>query len=385
MDLAIASGGNEYYGNDDHLSPRVYLNNGKAQFSRLRHAFDSVYLTASCIVPADFNSDGFIDLFIGGRTIPWEYGQIPRSYLLQNDGSGKFVDVTDKVTTELAMIGMVTGAVWNDIDRDGDQDLVLCCEWGKIDAFINSNGSFTRKSLTTNKGWWNFILPVDIDKDGDTDLVAGNLGLNSRLKASAAEPVRLYFSDFDENGKKEQVLTYFINGKELPFVNKDELQKQLPFIKKKFLYAGDFAKASVTEIFGSKEWKAAQVLSADYFANVVLINGGELNFSPRPLPWQAQLTSYRDAQIIDANNDELPDILLGGNYYDNNIQMGRYDADFGTVLLNRGNGNFTCETLDGLSIKGQVRRIKPVVIAGQKAYILARNNDSVKVIRCIPE
>ena len=385
IDLAIATGGNEYYGKDDHLSPRIYVNDGKAQFRRLSNAFDRVYLTASCIVPGDFNDDGFIDLFIGGRTVPWEYGEIPRSYLLQNDGSGKFVDVTNKIAGELAHVGMVTGAGWTDMDKDGDNDLVVCCEWGTIDVFVKNNGSFAKKTLIKNKGWWNFILPVDIDNDGDPDLVAGNLGLNSRLKASASEPARLYYGDFDDNGKKEQVLTYFLNGKELPFVNKDELQKQLPFIKKKFLYAGDFARASVTEIFGAKEWSAAQVLSADYFANAVLINNGQLNFTIVPLPWQAQLTSYRDAQIIDANKDAWPDILLGGNYYDNNIQMGRYDADFGTVLVNRGNGSFTCETLNGLSIKGQVRRIKPIAIAGQKAHILARNNDSVKVISFIPK
>ncbi len=385
IDLAIASGGNEYYGNDDHLSPRIYLNDGKTHFRRLDHAFDGVFLTASCIVPGDFNDDGFIDLFIGGRTVPWEYGQIPRSYLLQNDGSGRFVDVTERVAGELAKVGMVTGAAWNDIDKDGDQDLVVSCEWGTIDAFIKGNGRFVRKPLIKNKGWWNFVLPVDIDNDNDVDLVAGNLGLNSRLKASATEPVRLYYSDFDGNGKREQILTYFINGNELPFVNKDELQKQLPFIKKKFLYAGDFARASVTEIFGARVWSAAEVLSADYFANAVLVNDGSLNFTPIPFPWQAQLSPYRDAQIIDANRDSLPDILLGGNYYDNNIQMGRYDADFGTVLVNRGNGNFSCQSLNGISIRGQVRRIKPINIAGQKAYILARNNDTVKVVRFAPK
>ena len=384
-DLAIASGGNEYYGNDDHLSPRIYLNDGKSQFKKLNNAFDHIFLTASCIVPGDFNGDGFVDLFVGGRTVPWEYGEIPRSYLLQNDGSGKFKNVTEQTANELTRLGMVTGAAWSDIDKDGDQDLVVCCEWGVVDVFIKDKESFTRKSLTKTRGWWNFVLPVDVDNDGDIDLIAGNLGLNNRLKASTKEPVRLYYSDFDGNGKKEQVLTYFVNGKEIPFVNKDELQKQMPFIKKKFLYAGDFAHASVTEIFGSKQWNAAAILSADYFANSVLINEGGLNFKTIPLPWQAQLTSYRDAQVIDANNDNLPDILLAGNYYDNNIQMGRYDADFGTVLVNKGNGNFACESLNGLSIRGQVRKIRPVDIAGQKAYILARNNDSVKVIRFAPK
>ena len=380
IDLVIAGGGNEYYGNDDHLSPRVYLNDGKAGFKKLDHAFDSLFLTASCIVSFDFNSDGFMDLFIGGRAVPWEYGQTPASYLLQNDGSGKFTDVTGKKAKELSKVGMVTGAVWFDIDKDNDKDLIVCCEWGGIEAFINSQGTFTKKTLTENKGWWNFILPVDADNDGDIDLIAGNLGLNSRLKASVTEPVNLYYNDFDGNGKHEQILTYYVQGKEFPFVNKDELQKQLPFIKKEFLYAGDFAKATIKEIFGLEKLKNAQLLTANYFASSILINKGDLNFTTTALPWQAQLSTCRDAIILDANNDELPDILLAGNYYDNNIQMGRNDADFGTILVNTGNGNFECENINGLVIKGQVRRIKQLSLAGQKAFLLAKNNDSARVI-----
>ncbi|MEP7376221.1 MAG: VCBS repeat-containing protein, partial [Chitinophagaceae bacterium] len=188
VDLVIASGGNEFYGNDVHSSPRIYLNDGRAQFKKLDHAFNNVFLTASCIATCDFNGDGFTDLFVGGRAVPWEYGQIPQSYLLQNDGSGKFTDVTEKKAKDLSKVGMVTGAVWLDIDKDNDQDLIVCCEWGGIEAFINTGGNFSKKALTENKGWWNFVLPVDIDNDGDIDLIAGNLGLNSRLKVSVNEP-----------------------------------------------------------------------------------------------------------------------------------------------------------------------------------------------------
>ncbi len=379
-DLLIASGGNEYYGNDDHLLPRVYLNDGKGQFKKREGAFQGLYLTASCIKTCDFNKDGFVDLFIGGRAVPWEYGEVPQSYLLQNDGSGKFNDVTQQYAKELLKVGMVTNAVWIDIDKDNDTDLVLSCEWGGIEAFINDNGRFSKKTFAKEKGWWNFILPVDIDNDNDIDFIAGNLGLNSRLKASDKEPVRLYYNDFDDNDKKEQVLTYYINGKEMAFVNKDELQKQLPFIKKKYLYAGDFADASIAEIFGADKLKEAQLLSADYFSNAILVNDGKMNFTVQALPWDAQLSSYRDAMVIQANDDKLPDILLVGNYYDNNIQMGRYDADFGTILVNKGNGKFACENIKGLAIKGQVRHIREIFINRQKRYILARNNDSTMVI-----
>jgi hypothetical protein len=236
--------------------------------------------------------------------------------------------------------------------------------------------------ITGKQGWWNFILPVDIDNDGDIDLVAGNLGLNSRLKASDEEPVRLYYNDFDDNGKKEQVLTYYVEGKELPFANKDELQKQIPLIKKNFLYAGDFAKASIDEIFTSEKLESSQTLTANCFASAVLINDGKMHFSMQALPWEAQLTQYRDAIVVNANDDDLPDILLVGNYYDNNIQMGRYDADFGTILVNKGHGNFSCENINQLAVKGQVRHIRKIMLEKNKeAYILARNNDSVMVIR----
>ena len=208
IDLVVASGGNEFFGKDFHNTPRVYLNDGKANFTKQENAFGNLFLTASCVIANDFNNDGFTDLFIGGRVVPWEYGQIPQSYLLLNDKTGKFSDATTLYAPELSQAGFVTNALWFDIDKDGDKDLLLSLEWGGIEAYINNSGKFIKKALTAKKGWWNFILPCDIDNDGDMDLIAGNLGLNSRLKASGKEPLQLYFNDFDGNGKKEQVLTY---------------------------------------------------------------------------------------------------------------------------------------------------------------------------------
>jgi len=380
-DLVIASGGNEYYGNDHFQQPRLYLNDGHEHFTKLDHAFDSIYLTASCVVPYDFNGDGYMDLFIGGRAVPWEYGQVPQSYLLENDKQGHFKDVTAQYSKELSKIGFVRSALWYDINNDGRKDLIISPEWGGVSAFINEKGSFKKQMLTDKKGWWNFVLPVDINGDGNMDLIAGNEGLNNRLTASTKEPVRLYFNDFDDNGKKEQVLTYYLDGHEIPFANKDELQKQIPIIKKRFLYARDFAKASLNDIFSESKLKSSDVLTADYFANSVLMNKGNMNFTTQPLPWLAQLSPFKDAVVINANNDSLPDILLVGNFYENNIQMGRNDADFGTILVNKGNGRFDCESINGLEIKGQVRHIKKIKIGKEEAYILARNNDSVMVIK----
>ncbi len=381
LDLVVASGGNEFYGTDDHNTPRIYSNDGKGSLTKLPNPFGAVFMTASTIVANDFNGDGYPDLFIGGRVVPYAYGQVPQSYLFLNNKNGSFTDVTETRAKELKHTGFVTRAVWFDIDSDGDKDLLLSLEWGGLEAYINDKGNFSKKLITDKKGWWNFILPVDVNGDGMVDLVAGNLGLNSRLQASEPKPVRLYYNDFDDNGEKEQVLTYFVGEKEIPFANKSELEKRMPFLKKKFLYAEDLAKASLEEIFGAAKIKGASVLTADYFMNTLFINKGNMLFEAKPLPWQAQLTTLKDAAVVDANGDKLPDILLGGNYYDNNVEMGRSDADFGTILLNKGGGNFSSSPLNGLAIKGQVRRIKPITIAKMPAYLLARNNDTTKIIQ----
>jgi enediyne biosynthesis protein E4 len=381
VDLIVAGGGNEFYGQDRHNVPRVYVNNGKANFMRLENAFSNIYLTASCVVPYDFNGDGFDDLFIGARTVPWAYGQVPQSYLLMNDRKGKFIDVTNSYAPGLSKIGFVTQASWYDIDRDGDEDLLLSLEWGEITAFLNAKGRFTKIKLTDKKGWWNFVLPCDIDNDGDVDLIAGNLGTNGRLKASLKEAVKLYYNDFDDNGRKEQILSYFVEGKEIPFASKAELEKQLPGLRKEFLYAGEFAKARLDELLNKEKLKNADVLTANYFLNSLLINKGNLQFEIKALPWQAQLSPLKDAVIVNANNDNLPDVLLAGNYFENNTEMGRNDADFGTLMVNKGNGSFICQQLNGFAIEGQVRHIKEINVKGKPAYILAKNNDSVKLLR----
>ena len=381
-DLVVASGGNEYYLVSEFLAPRIYLNDGKGNLIKRPDAFTDILMTASSVTANDFNGDGNMDLFIGGRAVPWEYGKVPSSYLLQNDGTGKFTDVTAKYAPELSNAGFVKHAIWTDIDKDNDKDLVLSLEWDGITAFINDNGNFSKKYLTDKKGWWNFVLPCDVDNDGDLDFIAGNQGLNSRLQASEKEPVRFYYYDFDGNGKKEQVITYYLEGREIPFANKSDLEKQMPVVKKKFLYAEDFAKASLKAIFGKDKLQKAAVYTANYFSNAVLINDGNLNFTVKALSWQTQLTTYKDAAIINANNDKLPDILLAGNFYPNNIQMGRYDADYGSLLINLGNGSFKHEQMNGVHIKGEVRRIRKLMLANkQEAFVLARNNDSLIIIK----
>lgn len=380
-DLVAVSGGNEFYGEDEHNMPRVYLNSKEGILNRKTDAFAGLYLTAAAVTASDVNGDGFTDLFIGSRTIPFNYGQVPSSYLLINDGQGKFIDRTDQYAPGLKQAGFVTSAQWVDINNDKQPDLLCTYEWGVPTAWVREYGKLVRHDLTSSKGWWNFLLPSDLDNDGDLDFIAGNLGLNSRLKATKEQPVQLYVNDFDNNGKNEQVLTYYLHGKEIPFANKAELEKQMPGLKKKYLYAADFAKATLNELFPKDKLSSATRYSADYFSNAVLINQGNLKFELLALPYTTQLSPMRCAALVNANGDQLPDVLIGGNFYESNIEMGRYDASYGTVLLNQGKGQFKAEALNGLSIKGQIRHIAPVQLNKQAAFVLAMNSDSARVIR----
>jgi len=380
-DLVVATGGNEYSNNSEYQMPRIYLNDGKGNLSAKQDAFSNVFVTASCIVPFDFTGDGILDLFIGGRAVPLNYGELPKSYLLKNDGSGKFIDVTSQYGKELSTIGYVKNAKLADLDKDGDPDLILALEWDGICMMENQGKIFVKKMLTDRKGWWNFTVPYDYDGDGDMDILAGNLGLNSRLKASKEQPVRMYINDYDKNGRKEPILTYYLNGKEVLFPTKLEIEKQMPFIKKKYIYATEFSKATIADIFGKDKLEEAQILEADYYESVILVNDGKGNFKLKPLDYRAQWSSYYDAQVIDANGDKLPDILMMGNFYNCNIQMGRYDADFGMILINKGNCDFAPQPINGLQVKGQVRKLREIKLKNGSAIVAARNSDTLLVIR----
>ena len=379
-DLVVASGGNEYYDKDEHLLPRLYLNEGEGRLVRSAEAFRDMDMTLSCVLAMDFNRDGHKDLFFGGRAVPFAYGAVPRSYLVVNDGKGRFREAADQLAPGLSNAGMVKDAEAADLDGDGDVDLVLALEWGGMTAFMNQDGRFVRKTLSPLKGWWNFVKAFDADGDGDIDLLAGNHGLNSRLKATQSQPVRLFVNDFDGNGTRDQVLTHHLGGEEIPFANKAELEKQMPMLKKKFLYAEDFAKAGMSQIFGRDKLNEALVLSADHFGHTLFLNLGGGRFDPVNLPMETQFSACRDAQVLDHNGDGLPDLMLFGNFHGNTVQMGRQDADFGTLLMNRGQGRFEAGTIPGLVLKGESRRVVPLLAAGRRGYVVARNNDSLAVV-----
>jgi hypothetical protein len=383
-DLMVASGGNEYYGADSLMSPRIYLNDGGKRFIRLP-LIRGVAFTSSSIVPFDFNGDGLPDLFIGSRTKAFAYGILPDSYIMINDGRGGFSDGTDAIAPGLRKGGMVKDAEMADLDGDGDADLVLALEWGNVVALMNDKGKFVLKSLTDVRAWWNFVKPIDIDHDGDLDIVVGNHGENARIRPSAKEPVHMYYDDFDGNQLSEQVVSYYLQGQEIPFAGKADLEKQMPGIKKKFLYAEDFARADMGNIIDRTRLNAATVYAAESFANVLLINEGNMKFTMRVLPVEAQYTCYRDALVFDCNGDGWEDLLLGGNYFGDAISMGRNDADLGTVLLNKGGGKLEVIHTNGITIRNQVRRISKLKLGGNReGYVLARNDDAAMLLELRP-
>ena len=377
-DLVVASGGNEYYGADSLKCPRIYMNEAGKGFSRT--LVRGVNSTVSCVLPFDFNADGKPDLFLGGRANTFAYGSVPESYIMINDGWGGFRDATETVAPGLKQLGMVQGAVMADVDGDRDQDLVLTLEWGGVVAFVNEGRGFRQQTLLGTRGWWGPLQAADLDGDGDQDLVVGNHGENARVRPTVKEPVRMYYDDFDGNGLKEQILTYYLDGQEIPFANKAELDKQMPGLKKQFLFAGEFAKAPMDRIIDRSRLNKAILYTAETFSNVVLINEGGFRFTMKPLPFEAQFSNYNDILIRDMNGDGTKDLVLAGNFDGDVLAMGRNDADHGTILFNDGKGGFRYSSIPGMLIRGEARKIRAIRVAGREQIVIARNNNPLVLL-----
>jgi hypothetical protein len=254
---------------------------------------------------------------------------------------------------------------------------VVAYDWGGIKSFKKSGKKYEQTDLTNKKGWWNFVYPMDVNQDGKMDFVCGNLGKNSRLHATEKEPVKMYVKDIDENGRLDQIITIYMMGKETIFADKREIEKQLPYVKKQFIYSRDFAKASLEDVFGKAKIGDAEIFEANYFENAVLINKGDGTFDLQALGGNAQFTPYYAAQSI--SEYKKGEFLMMGNFYECNIQMGLYDADQGNIFTLK-NGQTIKTPISNLPIKGQVRRIRPIKIAGKTHYLVIKNNDKMMVL-----
>lgn len=375
LDLAIAAGGNEYIGESEPLRQRIYLNNGGGQFTE-KYYLPDAYLTASCLLPQDVNGDGYVDIFIGGRSVPSHYGQRPRSYLFLNQQDGTFKDATADWSTDLAQAGLVKDGAWYDMDGDGDADLVLALEWRAPRWYENTGKALVGHDIGDRRGWWNMVQPGDFDGDGDVDLIAGNFGENSRLRPTDEEPVRMYLNDFDDNNKAEQVITYYLGGREVPFANHSELMMQMPTLKKRYIYAKDLAEAPLTSIFGKQKLDESGHFSINTLQSCYFENLNDTAYYVQPLPQRLQWSTIEAAAPIEVAGK--PALLLGGNFYDCNIEMGRYDNNFGNLLTF--GESLQATSLGRLAIKGQVRRIRPININGRTAYLFVKNDAAVQVI-----
>jgi len=387
-DLYVVSGGNEFWGDDPALQDRLYVNDGRGRFHRDTLALPRLSESGSCVVPGDFNGDGHLDLFVGRRAVARRYGMAPRSYLLENDGNGHFRDVTLEKAPALAEAGMVTSAAWIDYDHDGRLDLIVTGEWMPVRVFHNESGRLvdrTREAgLAGTEGWWSSVTVADLNGDGRPDLVLGNLGLNSYLRASPAEPAGMYVADFGHNGTLEQVLTVYKQGVSYPVAGRDELLGLIPPLRSRYPSYASFGAARVEDIFPAAELAQATVRQARVFASSVALNNGNGTFTLVPLPVEAQFAPIRAALAEDFDGDGRTDLLVAGNDYGFPPVLGRQDAGYGLLLRATGNGRFEAVDMErsGVAIDGQVRHLRWLRRAdGSRVIIAARNNDRLQVLR----
>lgn len=387
-DLYVSTGGSEFSEGAPALEDRLYLNDGKGNFRKAPAAsLPPMAISGSRVAAADFDGDGAIDLFVGGRSIPGRYGLDPQSVLLRNDGRGRFTDVTESAAPGLSRIGMVTDAIWKDVDGDGRVDLIVVGEWMPITIFHNAgNGKLVRRDvpgLEKSNGWWNRIIAGDFTGNGRVDFIVGNAGLNTRLQANDKQPVTMYVKDFAHNGFVQQVISYYNNGKSYPLTLRDDLIRSLPYLKDRYPNYKDYATQTFAEVFPSKDLDSAVVKNAYTFATTLARNNGDGTFTMIPLPSQAQVSPVYGILATDVDGDGKTDLLMAGNFEGVKPEIGTMTAGYGVYLRGDGKGHFTPMPAlgSGFMVPGQARDIARVRTRNGDIYVVSRNNDRPLIFR----
>ncbi|WP_419212011.1 VCBS repeat-containing protein [Maribacter sp. X9] len=381
-DLYVVSGGNKYGKNDIHYMDRLYLNDGLGNFNK-GALLEGRPISGSVVKAYDYDSDGDMDLFVGGRHVPHQY-PLPSSSMFFKNEEGQLINKSDEIAPELRDIGMVTDAIWADYDNDGDADLILVGEWMPITIFENNGGKLTKINLddfADTTGWWFSIDKGDFDNDGDIDFIAGNLGLNNKYKTSKETPFDIYYSDFDNNGSNDIVLGYYNNDKHFPLRGFSCSSQQIPGLKKEFKEYDVFATLEIDEVYGKDNLNEALHYKTDTFVSSYIENLGNGKFKLSPLPIQAQITNINKTLVNDFDHDGNLDILTIGNLYGFEIETPRNDAGTGLLLLGDGKGRFQPVegTQSGFFAHGDAKAMVEMNIKGKPFVLVANNNDKLQV------
>ncbi len=390
-DLYVVCGGNEWREGDQAYRDRLYINDGKGQFRLDTSALPVLTVSGACARPADYDNDGDLDLFVGGRLKPRNYPYPVDSYILRNESTAeevRFEEVTAQTAPELLQLGMVTAAEWTDLDNDGDLDLTVAGEWMPITMFINNGGRFTKQTgangLSESNGWWFSLASADFDQDGDIDFVAGNLGVNYKYQASREEPFSVYTYDYDNNKKQDLVLGYYQDGVQYPVRGRECSSQQIPAIKAKFKDYKSFARASLKDIYSTEHLEKSLRYDVGSFASVFVENQGDGSFSMRPMDQLAQFSAMNSILIDDFNADGQQDVFSAGNLYGAEVETPRGDAGYGLISLGNGQGEFVSQMPyeSGVMIRGEVRAVHSLSLAsGAKGILIAKNNDSLQLLK----
>ncbi len=392
-DLYLVSGGADYTPASKNYQDRIFENDGKGNFKQLENALPGETISGSCARAADLDKNGLPDLFVGGMFTPGRFPVAPESFILKNKSTaGKIRFEKDSVTHDASIkqMGMITDAVWKDINQDGWEDLIVVGQFMPVRIFENRQGTLKDATgtygLANTNGWWRRILADDFDNDGDTDFVIGNLGLNSSFKASPEEPLSIIYGDFSSSGVLNPILCYYNNGKKYPWYSKDEIADQIPSIRKKFQTYKDYAQAGITDLFTEEQLKNASAIEVKMLQSIYLQNNGNNKFTINPLPNFAQISALNGMVSADIDADGNKDIILGGNFYPFRVQVGPLDASIGMVLKGDGKGGFIAQPYKqtGLFIDGDVRNM--ICVKDQRKLIIfaAKNNGKVQVVQCTP-